>query len=448
MIDTSVEGLARQAEGQVLDRVLREGQPLVIVDSPPGAGKTRLVETVAATAAQHLGLRVAIVAPRVEQTYELVRRLSVGFHQLPLQLLQSGRRPPPADIQQMARVVDDARQLSGGAGVIVANSSKMMIETAKFGAGAFGLIVGDEAYQIPFKDYQPLFSLCDQHLLVGDPGQLPPLIQADVAFFEPARYKVHWPTPRELLRRFPTTPVIRLPVSRRLVPDTVAFVQPGFYPNLPFVSAAEPGRQLRLVHPGIGDPVDAALDMIAGGGSMVALLLPLRSVSVDEVDDDVAALAARVAVRVLERGAVDGAGNDLLPADIGCADSHVASGSSIRNHIGSAGVSMNDLMVNTPEIWQGLQRQIMVVKHPLSGLARPDRFSLEPGRFCVMLSRHKIGCIVVGRAGVTEALDRHHHDCANRPLGSGDEEWRGWAAHHALWSALERSGRLLHIDAG
>jgi MoxR-like ATPase len=49
-----------------LDLMLRDGEPLV-VESPPGAGKTELVEAVAATAATHGGLRVAVVAPRAQQ---------------------------------------------------------------------------------------------------------------------------------------------------------------------------------------------------------------------------------------------------------------------------------------------------------------------------------------------------------------------------------------------
>ena len=102
-------------------------------------------------------------------------------------------------------------------------------------------------------------------------------------------------------------------------------------------------------------------------------------------------------------------------------------------------------MVDTPEIWQGLERPVMIAKHPLSGLRRFDEFSLEPGRFCVMLSRHQLGCIVVGRDGVGDALESHSHDCARRALGAENAEWAGWRAHSYVWNRLEQRGGLFRI---
>ena len=53
-----------------------------------------------------------------------------------------------------------------------------------------------------------------------------------------------------------------------------------------------------------------------------------------------------------------------------------------------------------PRNWQGLQRPIMIAKHPLSGHARLDRFALEPGRWRVMLTRHQSPCVIVGHDGI------------------------------------------------
>jgi Ni2+-binding GTPase involved in maturation of urease and hydrogenase len=68
-----------EAERRVLELVLREGQPLVVVMSPPGAGKTRLIESVVATAVQGLSLAVAVATPRAEQMYDVLRRLLNNF---------------------------------------------------------------------------------------------------------------------------------------------------------------------------------------------------------------------------------------------------------------------------------------------------------------------------------------------------------------------------------
>ncbi len=78
----------RDAANRVLDLTLRDRHPDVVVDSPPGAGKTWLVEQVVATAV-HFGGRVAVVAPRAEQTYDLVRRLRRNYPQVPLEILLS-----------------------------------------------------------------------------------------------------------------------------------------------------------------------------------------------------------------------------------------------------------------------------------------------------------------------------------------------------------------------
>lgn len=96
------------------------------------------------------------------------------------------------------------------------------------------------------------------------------------------------------------------------------------------------------------------------------------------------------------------------------------------------GIPTGETHVVTPEIWQGVERPVMVVKHPLSGLNRFNSFHLEAGRFCVMLSRQQLGCIVVGRESIGLRLVEHRHACGERPFGGEDVEWSGWQAHSLL----------------
>lgn len=109
----------------------------------------------------------------------------------------------------------------------------------------------------------------------------------------------------------------------------------------------------------------------------------------------------------------------------------------------SRGVPTDKTQVLTPEIWQGLERPLMVIKHPLSCLGRLSTFDLEPGRFCVMLSRHQLGCVIVGRESVGARLAEHQHACGERPFGAENLEWSGWVSHLALWQALGEKGRLI-----
>jgi AAA domain len=445
MTVTSVVARDRDVRRRVLETVLLGGYLAVVVDSPPGAGKTHLVETVVAMAAHHLRMRVGVIAPRVEQVHDLVRRLRQSHPFLRIQLLHASGRPPDLDILADPGVVtvDRPANLGRGPGVVVTTAAKLVFSVPDLSAGQFDLLVCDESYQLPWKDLAPVLHLAHRHLLVGDPGQLRPIVRGDLARYEAARHKMHWAAPRELLRQHPDLPRLALPATWRLPQDTVDLVQPSFYPGLPFASAVAPAdRRLGFVAAGIGDPVDAALDQLASGATLVGLLLPARPLEVEEVDDEVAELAAHVVARLLERAATWVGVRKLTECDIGYVDAHVASNARTRARLRSAGVGPAT-MTTTPEIWQGSQRPVMVAKHTLSGLAHLDGFALDPGRLCVMTSRHQLGVILVGRDGVAGALERHRHDTAERPSGTEDAQWAGWRAHHRLWTALDAMGRLV-----
>lgn len=53
---------------------------------------------------------------------------------------------------------------------------------------------------------------------------------------------------------------------------------------------------------------------------------------------------------------------------------------------------------------QGREYEVVFVWHPLAGRRDATTFHLECGRMCVMLSRHRQACIVVGRAGADRLL--------------------------------------------
>ncbi len=352
-IAPTIEARTLVAEGDVLDAVLRRGEPLVVVKSPPGAGKTRLVETVTSAAVHHGDLRVAVVTPRAEQSYDFVRRL---FPAVPIrvELLQASKRRPPGDLVNLlgGNIVRDPRNLARGAGVVVGTAAKFGVSLEALGSGAFDLVICDEAYQLPYRDFAILAAMSQQHLLVGDPGQLPPLVRADMARFEAARHHVHWPAPQELLRRHSGVPVIELPATRRLPQDSVDFVQPAFYPELPFVSAVDPAtRSVSFAAAGLGTPIDRALDLIVDGATIVCLVLPASDVPVDRVDQELAVVGGSVVHRMLERGIHDGEGQPIADGEVGGADAHVASGEAFRRELRRRSLGPAT-MVETPEIWQ------------------------------------------------------------------------------------------------
>lgn len=112
----------------------------------------------------------------------------------------------------------------------------------------------------------------------------------------------------------------------------------------------------------------------------MALTPPTNTLPPAEVDQDVARVMAACAARLLDRAATWRGVRRLEVRDLGCADAHVASGAAVRRELRAQKLPTEKLIVDTPELWQGLERPLMIVKHPLSGVPRLSGFSLEPGR--------------------------------------------------------------------
>ena len=102
------------------------------------------------------------------------------------------------------------------------------------------------------------------------------------------------------------------------------------------------------------------------------------------------------------------------------------------------------ISVDTPERWQGLQRPIMIVVHPLSSVADPSDFDLETGRLCVMASRHQVALIIVTRDHVGNTLSGFIPEATQAP-GQPDVVGRGHAAHSIFWKALVGSRRVFEV---
>jgi hypothetical protein len=249
------------------------------------------------------------------------------------------------------------------------------------------------------------------------------------------------PAPRALIERHPGVRQLSLPVSRRLVGDSVSFVQPAFYPNLPFVALQET-RPLRFVTPGIA-PMDIPLDAVAAGESLVMVELP--PLLVGDVDHALADEVVWTINRVLTRGATfeDEEGAKMVtPSMIGVACARVAQVNAVRERLGSG---LRDVFVETANRFQGLQRPLMFVQHPLSGRADATEFHLDAGRLCVLLSRHRVACWIFGREGISRQL-RRYAPVGDRSLGiSDDPEFEGWRANMDLMHALTRRGRVYSV---
>jgi len=442
----------------VIDDILRAlygPAPYVVVYAPPGSGKTTLVGAIAVQEMALLGGRAVIATQTKEQTWDVARRLassSASALPLPVTLYLSATVTAPDDILALpsVRIARDGRDIAGGPIIVIANAAKLAhLVTAD--AAPFTLLIVDEAYQLADYRFAQIAGLAGRIVLVGDPGQIDPFTRSSVERWRDEHAGPHLPCVRALLERWPGTATYTLPVSRRLPFDTAEVVRTYFYPAQPFASLAAPGARRLLPGPrgapttGAALPdVDDAIDHAAAGASLVALTLPERVMGA--VDAELAALMVRLIERLLARGGAvdDGVGpgpRALEPGMIGVVCANTDQVTAVTSRLDRR---LRDVLVQTANGYQGLERPLMLAHHPLSGRVEPDRFHLDAGRWCVMLSRHRVACFVFGRRGIARQLDLYASD-NDRALGEDDDlEYRGLRAHRGVLRAL--AGALVAVQ--
>ncbi|MGO6718529.1 AAA domain-containing protein [Rhizobium ruizarguesonis] len=431
----------QSAANAALDAVLDsqwQGVPALVLRSPPGAGKTGVAQRVALQSATHLQQRCMVVTQTNEQAYDLTRRLVTNAAGLPIYMFARQGLNLPDDLRHEARlrIVQRTGDLPHEPSITIGNAAKWSwIDTED---PLFDVQIVDEAFQLPDYKFQLISNLAARHVLIGDPGQINPFVNCEIERWrcDPAGPQVSCPA--ALVKRHPTVLQLALPVSRRLNADTVRIIQPGFYPDMPF-RAMSLDRSIHFDVAGIM-PFDAALDGVAGGASIVMVELPPQITG--EADGELAQELVESIRRLLMRRAQmsdDGRISEVLPRDIGVVCAHVSQVNAVRERLGAG---MADVFVETANRFQGIERPFMFVHHPLSGRADATAFHLDAGRLCVMLSRHRIGCWIFGRHGISEQLTRFA-PAGDRALGIDDDpEYHGWRAHLTLLAALSRAGRM------
>jgi hypothetical protein len=418
-----------EAVRSVLEGVWRR-EPLAIVDSPPGAGKSRVAELVAGTAVKGMSERVLVATQTNRQAEALALRLAKRFPSIPLRLLLRRGRDIPSELAgfDQVRVVRAAKDLPDSPSIVVTNAQKAT--WLGEGAGVFDRMVVDEAYQLKHGVYQQLASLADHHLLIGDPGQIAPVVSVDVTPWRADPAGPHVAAPRALLSA-DSVPLYRLSVSWRLPADSAVIVQEAFYPALPFTGKARTGERGLRAEWERGDDWFAR---VGGGVSLVPVLLPARITG--PLDVEALVRAIDLAEQLISRSPVlfDEQGErPFTPKHLGIVCSRREQVSLVQQLLPRR---LTGVLVETANRWQGLERPVVIAIHPLSGLPEPDEFSLDPGRFCVSLSRHSVACFLVARSGIGAMLDGAPAG-GERYLGVNESpRFEGMRAHLRVLNAL------------
>lgn len=404
----------------------------VVVDSPPGAGKSTLVVRAAAELAA-TGDPLIIVAQTNEQVDDLVDRLARTAPELRIGRLSAADYRPSARVREHGGVRVAAKVADlGGPTVTIGTAAKWATVTE----GRWPWAIVDEAYQMRSDALLRVAGRFERALFVGDPGQLDPFSTVETARWTGLTWDPMQSAVATLLRHNPDLPVHRLPVSWRLPATAAPLVAAAFYPFTGFRAGTGPTeRALTLTEPGPGDPLDAALELAAASG-WALYELPERHTP--RTDAEAVTACADLALRALRRGAVAVSeqapgGAPVTAGRIAVGAAHRDQAAAIRARLGAAGA---DVTVDTANRLQGREYDLTIVLHPLSGRRDATAFHLETGRLCVLASRHRHACVVVARAGIPELLDAHpstervHLDV---PVKFPD----GWEAHQRVLAHLE-----------
>ncbi|MEO3751830.1 helicase [Streptomyces sp. B6B3] len=434
--------LADAAVARVLDDldITERG---VVVDSPPGAGKSTLVVRAAHHLAARIG-RVMIVAQTNEQVDDLAERLATfprSGDPLRIGRLLGGDRTLPERVARLdnvtgARRLDELGDIDALPRIIVATAAKWShVRAPQDQPWAWAIV--DEAYQMRSDALLRCAGLFDRALFVGDPGQLDPFATVETErwtglTWDPLRNAVD-----VSLAHNADMPTRQLPVSWRLPATAAPLIERAFYPFTAFTSGTtDSDRGAELTAPALrSGPLDRVLEQAAASG-WGYLELPARHTL--RTDGDVAAALAALARRLLGRGTrtrCDQApdGRDLVPARIAIGVAHNDQAEAVRAHLAP---ELSGVTVDTANKLQGREFDVTLVWHPLSGRADASAFHLETGRLCVLLSRHRHMCVVVARAGIRTLLDRHP---SSQPvhLDVPPKFPDGWRAHQAVMDHLD-----------
>ncbi|GAA2374652.1 AAA family ATPase [Dactylosporangium salmoneum] len=407
--------------------------PGVVVDSPPGAGKSTLV----VRAARHIaatGEPLAVVAQTNEQVDDLIANLATTAPDLPIGRLSAQGYAPVARIAAHRNVaVDTAVAGLAGCRVIVGTAAKW----ERLTEGSWPWAIVDEAYQMRSDALLKVIGRFARTLFVGDPGQLDPFSTVETERWAGLSWDPQLSAVAVLLRHNPTAPLHRLPVSWRLPATAAPVVSEAFYPFTGFTSGTALGdRRLDFATHAFGSsPVDATLATAAETGWALHELPARHSM---RTDAEVAEACAELALRLLQRGPF--AFSEKFPAGAPVSADRIAIGTAHRDQAAAVRQYLPDdagITVDTANRLQGREYDVTIVWHPLSGRRDATAFHLEAGRLCVLTSRHRHACIVVARAGITELLDAHP-STGRMYLNEIVKFPDGWEANQAVMSHLER----------
>ena len=382
--------------GSVLARALYtvwNGQPITIVKSPPGGGKTTMIVDLVAYLTERSDLEVVIATFTRRSAYDIAERLGAEMgldaDGDPQVVLAVSSMEPPVNV---AKAVNRDKPTLPVIRTIASCKTKNRPKC--------DVMIVDEAYQLTFADVAQAADLASQVLLVGDPGQIGPVITSDVSAFRNRVRGPHLSAP-VVMETMEQAVVIPLDKTYRLGRETVEVIAPLY--EFEFESC-RPDRYLS-----------------DGSGGRAAEIVPMQ-IPVSETMDakDSMLLIAKYAaglegVELTEFTDKGWVTRKLTQRDIAVVVAHNSQSQTISAMLNT--LRADGITVGTADKMQGGQWAAVVALDPFVGYTSAGAHQLSTGRLCVMASRHTAHLTWVHDGGWEEALNDPEIDQKEAALG-------------------------------
>ena len=428
---------------------------VIIVEAPPGAGKTMLVSVAVAHVVEQ-GMCPLFMTISYEQIYGAIARLKQVFPKIQPVVFASADRKTKDDAKARSLGFTWASKWNELAPFINQNRPVFTVVAKAFSSPLglegsehiFPWIILDEAFQITDADFSINAALGDRFLMVGDRGQIQPIVKTDIQQWRNDDIGPHLSAPEAIMKREhlgEDRVKIPMTMSRRLPQRSVDLVQTIFYPTLPFTGSKE-RRELNFPETVLPNITQEILARSCGSDApgFIPVLLPGAGRK-DATDISALEHMAQLTDFICENRLTIITGNkerEATPEDVVL----LVTRNNERRWLQQRLAAWPGVTIATANKFQGSERPIVLALHPLSGKTRASDFDLESGRLCVMLSRHTHACFVFHREGISELLERKIPNSA-RALGSEiDHAFAGWRAHRTFMAWIENSGHRIIFE--
>ena len=316
MKKASLEELADQIREQVIGRV-KSGESLTIVKAPPGSGKTHLLVEALNCAVTDEKLRVAVATQTNSQAHEVCERLMKQFPNIPLVRFVSSSFEEQVEYP-VATSQDDLPLFPC---VVVATSAKwgsVQLDTS------FDYLFVEESWQLKFSDFVPLCQVSGRFVLVGDPGQISPVVAIDPSRWATAPVPPHLAAPEVLmLKGVLNGEPLELPATRRLPNDSAEFVK-SFY-DFEFGALTDKAERILKFNRSLKGPLGKISEEMQNSSLVAALINTPKDGPPLHGDREIADTVRNIVTELVENKAmitIDGIQRELEPGDIGISATH------------------------------------------------------------------------------------------------------------------------------